>query len=191
MDARPLSNDGILAERFDAAVIGLGPAGTQSALVLARFGMKVLAVGREPPHDGMRSGWRGLGSIALRLAREAAEALPGSGAKVMPGEAQGLEWSAGRYAFSVGELRFEAEHLVLATGRPSRPDRLAAGMDVDRAGGGLIETDGNFATSHGRLHAVGDLADGCCQSVQNALGSGHLAARHIAMAVLAWRRRAA
>lgn len=179
--------------RFDAAVIGLGPAGSQCALVLARFGLRVLAVGAEAPHGGTRPGWRGEFGIASRLATEAVEALPASGAATVSGKAEGLEWDSSLpgYSFAVGAFRYRARHVVLATGRLALTDTLAGGLDVDRSAGGRLDVDRAFVTSRSRLYAIGDLADGYAMTVQTALGSGYMAARRVAEAFMAGRRLAA
>jgi len=181
------------ASHFDAAVIGTGPAGVQAASVMAKFGLRVLAVGAEAPHAGRKSGWHGLHGIASRLAEEALEGFPALVADVVRGEAGGLEWMPGLpgYSFRVGERLFSANYVVLATGVADGLFRLAGGIDLDVSASGRVEVDGGFVTSCSRLYAVGDLARGYGMTVQTALGSGHLAARAVAESFVRGRRQAA
>lgn len=115
-------------ERFDAVVVGAGPAGLTAATYLGRFRRRVLVLDGGPsratwiPESHNTPGFpRGIGGDELlaRLRDQAEE----YGAVIRPGRVERLESVAAAFRLEVGGVRFEAPTALLATGVVDRlPD---------------------------------------------------------------------
>lgn len=183
----------------EVIVIGAGPAGTQCALTLHRFGVGVLVIERGAVPVEARPGWRSGCSIAVGIATENRRQMKELGVPILQGQAGEIVWAplARRYSVATeSAIRFTGT-LVLAYGANETqggcfmrrlPD--LSGLELEADGFGFPVTGNGFETSCPGLYAIGDLASGYDRSVSTAIGSAASAARAIAARVLEERKAA-
>lgn len=138
------------------AIIGGGPIGLEMAQAHRRLGSKVTvfeaqkALGKDDPD---------LAAIVLdRLRAEGVEILEETGVEAVARTEAGVSVTARTKAGA--EIKTEASHLLVATGRAPNVDGLgleAAGVVFTRKG---IDVDRGLRSSNRKIYAIGDVAGG-------------------------------
>ncbi len=151
-------------------VIGGGPIGLELAQAFARMGSKVTVLEAMPQI---------LPAEEASLSEQLTAYLAAEGIAIHTGvRAERVEKDSGVYRVHTQSGVFEAERLLVATGRKPRTAQLgleAAGVTLEA--GGAIRVDERLTTTNPRIFAAGDVA-GLPQFVYVAAQSGRIAAKN-------------
>lgn len=166
-------------------IIGGGPAGTQCALTLRRWGLDVTVISRPLPHcpEAQVPNLSDKNRSTVEIARENIVEFRDRDIRTITGSARAIIIIPRKgFQVTVDSGTVDATHVILATGSPRADGTLDLSEleELEFDSDGRIITSSDYETGHCGLFAIGEAAADYVRTLSCALGTGDGVARMLA-----------